>query len=274
MAPALPPEGSRRLPRHRWPAASGQAAEDLVAVEEPMGLRVQGADYAVLMRTPGRDEDLACGFLAAEGVLAGPEDLGAVAPCVVEEGVAINVALAPGVPFDGGRVQPRRVDSSCGLCGAHSIADLERMAPRALPPAPERMDLEVLQRAFGALRAGQELFAATAGSHGAGLVDAEGRLLDLAEDVGRHNAVDKLLGACLRAGDYPLAGGAGLVVSGRLSYELVQKAVLGGLAWLAGVGMPTTLAVEAAAATGRGLYGWVRDGGVSVYAGGTVFDGG
>jgi len=256
----------------------------MVAIEEPLGLRVQGRDYAILMRTPGRDLDLVCGFLAAEGILAGPEDLAAVAPCEVATGQACNVALAPGVPFDLRDLRMRTVSSACGLCGAQSIEALRLTAPRALPMPPPILEVEALLEGFAQLRRRQPLFAATAGSHGAALVrlvespdSSSGGLrtaqsleiLDVAEDVGRHNAVDKLLGASLRSGDYPLAAPTGLLVSGRISYELVQKAVLGGLAWVAGVGMPTSLAVEGAIATNRSLFAWVRDGGVSHYAGPT-----
>ncbi len=275
-----PPLGAARILRTR--VSSGHAAAapeaDHVAIEEPLGVRVQGHDYAVLMCTPGREEDLACGFLAAEGLLSGSEDLSAVAPCAPrggeeDMGRICNVALAPGVAFDPSAHQSRMVASSCGLCGGKTVADLRQAAPHRTPEPPAQLAVADMLTAFRTLRKAQDLFALTAGCHGAALVraDAKGPLLDVAEDVGRHNAVDKLLGARLRAGDYPLAAPTALLVSGRLSYELVQKAVLAGLSWIAGVGMPSSLAIEAAEATQLGLFAWVRDAGVSAYAGRTQF---
>lgn len=275
-----PPVGAARIRRTRVSSAHTDAApeEDYVAIEEPLGVRVQGHDYAVLMCTPGREEDLACGFLAAEGLLSGSEDLAAVAPCVPRAGEEdmgrmFNVALAPGVAFDPSAHQSRMVASSCGLCGGKTVADLRQSAPHRTPAPPAQLAVSDLLEAFRTLQKAQDLFALTAGCHGAALVraDAKGPLHDVAEDVGRHNAVDKLLGARLRAGDYPLAEPTALLVSGRLSYELVQKAVLAGLSWIAGVGMPSSLAIEAAEATQLGLFAWVRDAGVSAYAGRTQF---
>lgn len=272
------PLGAVRILRTRV-SQLGEAATptaDFVAAEEPLGVRVQGHDYAILMCTPGREEDLACGFLAAEGLLTGSEDLGAVAPCQprigeVDSGPLINVALAAGVAFDPSAHQSRLVASSCGLCGGKTVADLRQAAPHRTPQPPQQLEVGKLLDAFGALKKAQALFALTAGCHGAALLAANGSgpLLDVAEDVGRHNAVDKLLGARLRQGDYPVADATGLLVSGRLSYELVQKAVMAGLSWIAGVGMPSSLAIEAAEATGLGLFAWVRDDGVSAYAGRT-----
>ena len=258
------------------------AGPDRLAAEEPLEVRVHGNPLAVLMRTPGRDRDLVAGFLAAEGVVRGGEDLAGVERCPdPETGQPAenvwNAVLAPGVRFDPRERRFAPVGSSCGLCGARTLDALARELP-PLPPPPEAVALADLQAGFDALHERQALFAATAGSHGAALWTAADGVLDVAEDVGRHNAVDKLCGALLLADGYPVdpgevgAGAPALLVSGRLSYELVQKAALAGLPLLAGVGMPSSLAVEAAERAGMSLLGWVRDGGASVYAGPTRVD--
>jgi len=191
---------------------SGGAAADWLAVEEPMEIRVRGTSYAVLMRTPGRERDLAAGFLAAEGLIHAKDDVTAIEPCVnPETGQAEahiwNVAVAAGVCFDPRRLRRSVVSSSCGLCGARSLQELQQVTP-PLAPAPESLSLQALHCAFQQLRDAQSLFDATAGSHGAALWDPSAApLLDVAEDVGRHNAVDKLLGAQLRADHYPVSKG-------------------------------------------------------------------
>lgn len=254
-----------------------ETALDRLAVEEPLEIRVHGGPLAVVMRTPGRDRDLVAGFLAAEGVLRDAEDLAGVEPCLDPEtgGPAANVwnaVLAPGVPFDPRERRFAPVGSACGLCGARTLDALIRELP-PLPAPPATLALADLTAAFEALHQRQALFAATAGSHGAALWTPAAGLLDVAEDVGRHNAVDKLLGSRLLAGGYPVAPEEAdpplLLVSGRISFELTQKAALAGVPLLAGVGMPTSLAVEAAQRCGQALLGWVRDGGASVYAGAT-----
>ncbi len=253
-------------------------AEDLIAVEEPLEIRVRGQALAVLMRTPGRERDLVAGFLAAEGIVRDADELLAVEPCMdpatgQPEPNIWNAALAEGVRFEPESRRLIPVGSSCGLCGARTLDELERELP-ALPAPPAELSLLELQQGFDALQKGQGLFAATAGSHGAALWRPGGGLLDLAEDVGRHNAVDRVFGARLLAGDYPLEqaqedGPLVLLVSGRISSELTQKAAMAGVAMLAGVGMPTSLAVEAAQRCGQTLVSWVRDGGASIYAGPT-----
>jgi FdhD protein len=257
------------------PAGGGPARVEPVAVEEPLEIRVRGRPFAVLLRTPGRERDLIAGFLASERVLRGPEDLLAVEPCPPveprageEPGEAWNVALAEGVRWDPGRERATAmVGSACGACGTRMIEDLRRELPRRAGGAAPTPAPGALRAAFEELRRRQAGFALTAGMHGAALaaLGASGELLlrDAAEDVGRHNAVDKLLGARLRAGEWPLEGAAALLVSGRVSFEIVQKAALAGVALVAGVGMPTSLAVRAARAAGLGLTGFVRgDGGL------------
>lgn len=253
--------------------AEPRSAQDAVAVEEPLEIRVRGYSYAVLMRTPGREKDLVAGFLAAEGLLQGAQDLVAIETCLdprtkLPEPHIWNVSCAEGVAFDPRDLRQTVVSSSCGLCGARSLEQLEREMPSRKQAMPKSVSLQGLLEAFTELQGGQDLFQETAGSHGAALWDPEsGSLVDLAEDVGRHNAVDKLLGARLLAEDYPVQGALCLLVSGRISFELVQKAALAGVGMIAGVGMPTSLAVDAARTTGLALCGWVRDGGANVYVG-------
>ncbi len=257
----------------RRPLAGGPVEADAVAVEEPLELRLRGRPLAVLLRTPGRERDLIAGFLVAEGLVEAREDLLAVEPCPDPETGrpsphVWNVALAEGLAARPRAERLFPVSSGCGLCGARTVEALALEAPA--PPRPRRLPgPDELGCAFAALRERQRLFAATAGCHGAGLWDLArpaGELRDVAEDVGRHNAVDVVLGARFLAGEHPLTRPHALLVSGRLSFELVQKAALGGVALLAGVGMPSSLAVRAARACGVTLVGWVRDGGGWVYA--------
>lgn len=270
MSRELPGDTAPWQPFVAAPHDGGPLRVEPVAAEEPLEIRVRGSPFAVLLRTPGRERDLIAGFLAAERVLRGAEDLGAIEPCLDADGTAAahvwNVALAEGVAFDPRAARALTVGSACGLCGTRVLEDLRAGLPRALAPAPE-LAPAALRAAFAELRARQPLFASTAGVHGAalGFPDAHGALAlaDVAEDVGRHNAADKLLGAALRAGDYPLERPAWLLVSGRVSYEIVHKAALAGVGAVAGVGMPTSLAVAAARACGLRLHGFVRaDGGL------------
>lgn len=254
---------------------AGAVRIEPVATEEPLELRVRGQPFAVLLRTPGRERDLIAGFLASEGILQGPDDLRAIEPCPpsaggMPEDAAWNVALAEGVRCEADRARGGLVGSSCGMCGTRLLADLQRALPRRPgPPAPPPA-LAAVQRVFAELRGQQPTFQLTAGTHGAALAeispDGGLRLLDAAEDVGRHNAVDKLLGAQLRAGNWPLERPLLLLVSGRISYEIIHKCALAGAAAVAGVGMPTSLAVRAARAAGLRLLGFVRDGGGLCYA--------
>lgn len=273
-APRQPEEAKKSLQRGRLAAGAGEMvwAEDRVAVEEPLEIRIRGQAYAILMRTPGRERDLVAGFLASEGLVHAALDITATEACRNPETQEVeaniwNVALAEGISF-----QPRggsgMVSASCGLCGAQSLEALHKQLPGKRPTPPQSLSLQALTGAFGQLKKAQLLFAETAGCHGVGLwKPGEEALRDVAEDVGRHNAVDKVLGAQLRADAYPVEEELVLLVSGRISFELVQKAALAGIPVLAGVGMPTSLAVQAAADLGLCLLGWVRDAGANVYAG-------
>jgi FdhD protein len=234
----------------------GAVERDRVAAEEPLEIRVAGRSIAVTMRTPGHDEELALGFCLTEGIpataAAPPADL------------AANAVEVEAGDFDPERVQRNfYTSSSCGVCGkgaleavavAAKAVESDLAVPAALVAAlPER------------LRAAQPGFAATGGLHATGLFAEDGELLCLREDVGRHNALDKAVGWAFRAGRLPLARSL-LCVSGRLSFELVQKAVVAGCPILAGVGAPSSLAVELAADRRLTLCGFVRDGRLTVYS--------
>jgi FdhD protein len=227
---------------------------DEVAVEEPLEIRVDGAPLAVTMRTPGQDEELAAGFLHGEGLVAGGVRFH---PCLDANAVDVAGPLArdPG---------ERRfyTTSSCGVCGKGA---LEEVAVHSAPlPAGPRVARELLAMLPDRLE--QPEFARTGGLHATGLFDAAGSLLAVREDVGRHNAMDKVVGRALLDGRLPLHDRL-LCVSGRLSFELVQKAAVAGVPVLVGVGAPTSLAVALAADRGLTLAGFARGGRVNVYAG-------
>jgi FdhD protein len=230
--------------------------EDYVAVEEPLEIRVDGAPLAVTMRTPGHDEELALGFLYGEGLIDGPREAGLTADLAVN-----TIEVAGPLTSDPGA---RRfyTTSSCGVCGKGA---LEEVAVHAEPAVrgPE-IDRSLLAGLPDHLR--QPTFERTGGLHATGLFAASGELLVVREDVGRHNAMDKVVGRSLLDGRVPLHGYV-LCVSGRLSFELVQKAAVAGAPILVGVGAPSSLAVGLAAEQGMTLAGFARRGRVNVYTG-------
>jgi FdhD protein len=264
-------------------AAAGRA--DLLAAEEPLGIRVGGQALAMTMRTPGDDIDLAAGFLVSEGIVSAPGDITQIVICSGERcghsgsngapggaarhegaGNIADVALRPGLAI---RPEQRRAfltSSACGVCGKASIAELAVTAPRDLSADTVQVTPEVLAGLPDALRAAQRVFDVTGGLHAAGLFTAAGELLAVREDVGRHNAVDKIVGWALRSGRLPLSGCV-LLVSGRASFELVQKAVLAGVPVLAAVSAPSSLAADLAAESGLTLVGFLRGRSMNVYAG-------
>ncbi|MFZ5482035.1 MAG: formate dehydrogenase accessory sulfurtransferase FdhD [Myxococcota bacterium] len=246
-----------RVPVRRHPGGDG---EDEVPVEEPLEIRVEGEPVAITMRSPGDDLDLVAGFLFTEGVVDGPDDVRAMAE-VAEN--TVDVRLAEGVPAARARSADRALyaTSSCGVCGKASLDRLLRdVAPaRAWTPSPE-----VLGSLPARLRAAQPGFGVTGGVHAAALFDARGELLVVREDVGRHNAVDKVLGARFRA-DALDFDALGLVVSSRAGFEIVQKALVARVPVVAALGAPTSLAVEAARSAGMVLVGWLRGDRFNVY---------
>jgi FdhD protein len=253
-APA-PPYSAARVEVTRLPDGRGQRERDEVAVEEPLEIRIGGQPVAVTMRTPGHDEELALGFCLSEGLA--PEEAS------LTEDLAANTidVRAPG--FDPERLaRSFYTTSSCGVCGKGALEAVAVEAPRV------DSDLHVPAGLIAALpdrlRDSQATFAATGGLHATGLFDRSGRLLCAREDVGRHNAMDKVVGWAFRRGRLPLAE-ALLCVSGRLSFELVQKAAVAGCPILVAVGAPSSLAVDLAADRGIALCGFVRGGRVNVY---------
>ncbi|MGZ6694770.1 MAG: formate dehydrogenase accessory sulfurtransferase FdhD [Solirubrobacteraceae bacterium] len=231
---------------------------DRVAIEEPLEIRVRGRALAVTMRTPGHDEDLALGFLHGEGLIAAGAPV-AVGPPPDLAGNAVDVDAKllrdPGA-------RSFYTSSSCGVCGKGALEEVAVHAPPAAPgPVLDRALLAGLPE-----RLRQPAFEATGGLHATGLFDARGELVCVREDVGRHNAMDKVIGRALRDGLLPLRERV-LCVSGRLSFELVQKAAVAGAPILVGVGAPSSLAVALAADRAMTLCGFARDGDLNVYTG-------
>ncbi|WP_131739472.1 formate dehydrogenase accessory sulfurtransferase FdhD [Actinomadura roseirufa] len=241
---------------------------DTLAVEEPLEIRVAGKPLTITMRTPGDDFDLVAGFLAAEGVIASAEDLASMRYCAdTDEQNVLDVDLAAGVPApDDSMTRAFATTSACGVCGKSSIEALRSDRPYEVAADPVRLTPDVLAALPERLRERQRVFDRTGGLHAAGLFDAEGTLLALREDVGRHNAVDKVVGWALREGLLPLAGRV-LMVSGRASFELTQKAMQAGIPVLAAVSAPSSLAVDLAADAGMTLVGFLRGETMNVYAG-------
>jgi FdhD protein len=247
---------------------------DTLVAEEPLEIRLNGKPLAITMRTPGDDFALAAGFLVSEGVLGAAADLQNIVYCAgaTQDGSntynVVDVRTAPGVELPDISLE-RNVytTSSCGLCGKASLDAVRTTArfPIADTP-PVRLEPELLASLPDRLRDRQRVFDRTGGLHAAALFDEEGTLLDIREDVGRHNAVDKLVGRALQSGDLPLSRSV-LMVSGRASFELAQKAVMAGIPVLAAVSAPSSLAVDLAAETGLTLIGFLRGTSMNVYAG-------
>jgi FdhD protein len=262
-------EHLRSQPILRLRGDQAESCQDALTVEEPLEIRIGDQAVAVLMRTPREDFDLVAGFLYTEGLIRRPQDLGALSYCPSArppnlENV-VEVKLAAGVGFDLERFRRNfYATSSCGVCGKASIEAIRAQAPALAGTFAVRR--EVLYALEGKLRAAQAVFARTGSLHAAALFDAEGGLLVLREDVGRHNAVDKVVGAFIRAGLAPPEHSL-LMVSGRASFEIVQKALMGGIALVVAVSAPSTLAVELARESGMTLVGFLRGQGANVYAG-------
>jgi len=253
--------------------------EDTLAVEEPLEIRIRPAgggspfSFVTTMRTPGDDEDLAAGLLFAEGVLEGRQDLISLDrpnDPRVDADLRANVLMAtvsPPAPARAGSLQRATVmGSACGVCGKTSI---ENVIPADRPPigSPLKVSAEVLYSLPDRLRQRQSLFARTGGLHAAGIFSDQGDLRELREDIGRHNATDKVVGSALLREELPLSS-AILMVSGRAGFEIVQKAYAAGIPLVASVSAPSSLAVELAQAAGLTLVGFLRERRFNVYAGG------
>ena len=251
---------------------------DALAAEEPLEIRVDGKPLSVTMRTPGHDVELAHGFLLTEGVIGSSEDLLSARYCdsLDDQGRntynVLDITLAPGVePPDTSLERNFYTTSSCGVCGKASL-DAVKLKSRFSPAGdPVRVHYRTIVGLPDALREAQKVFSSTGGLHGAALFTADGELIVAREDVGRHNAVDKALGRCLLDGRIPAAGTV-LMVSGRASFELVQKAVMAGVPMMTAVSAPSSLAVELAAEAGMTLVGFLRGETMNVYAGSERID--
>ncbi|WP_225232907.1 formate dehydrogenase accessory sulfurtransferase FdhD [Klenkia terrae] len=261
-----------RTPVLRIRGAQHTTRPDTVASEEPLEIRLDGTPLAVTMRTPGDDFDLVHGFLATEGVIRSLDDVSSLRYCdsVDDSGRntynVVDVDLAPGVEApDTALDRNFYTTSSCGVCGKASIDAIRTKTVFDVPADETRLPLETLLALPDRLRAAQAVFDRPGGLHAAGLFTAEGELVALREDVGRHNAVDKVVGDAVRAGRLPLAGHV-LMVSGRSSFELTQKAAMAGVPVLAAVSAPSSLAVELAESTGITLIGFLRGDGCNVYS--------
>lgn len=252
----------------RWRWGERECEEDLLAVEEPLELRVGGESLAVIMRTPGHDAELAAGFLLAEGVIRSGDEIGAMAYCTDPERPelrnVLNIHLSADLSQEALRGRrPFLSNSSCGVCGK---ASLEALKLEAAPiESGLRVPTAVLYALSDTLRAAQAVFHCTGGLHAAGLFDGQGRLLALREDVGRHNAVDKLIGRAALVGELPLDDRI-LMVSGRTSFEILQKAAVARIPLVAAVSAPSSLAVALAQEFGVTLVGFLRGQSLNVYS--------
>lgn len=276
----MPSQNTQQVKICKVSALCNAEGEDTLAVEEPMEIRLgftregkrESRSVSITMRTPGDDFDLAAGFLFTEGIIAGREQIATIRHCGPLVGEAklrnvVRVELTPDVEIDFKRIERNfYTTSSCGVCGKTSLEALEFVGC----PAPLTDSLtvtpEVVHRLPAALREAQAVFAQTGGLHAAALFDTQGNLRGLREDVGRHNALDKLIGAELGEGRVPLTDRL-LLVSGRASFELMQKALMARIPILAAVGAPSSLAVELANRFHITLLGFVRENRFNIYSG-------
>ncbi|MDR2984239.1 MAG: formate dehydrogenase accessory sulfurtransferase FdhD [Nocardiopsaceae bacterium] len=267
----------RRLLRIRLPGdtADPQLTErsDLLAAEEPLGIRVAGEALTMTMRTPGDDVDLAAGFLVSEGIVRDADDIASIRLCdgttcghAGHEGIGniVDVDLRPGLAIRSSARRNFLTTSACGVCGKASTAELFVQQTWAIDEDQACISAAKLIAMPDELRAAQRVFSSTGGLHAAGVFGPDGKLIAVREDVGRHNAVDKVVGRALRQDMLPMRGCV-LLVSGRASFELVQKAVLAGFPVLAAVSAPSSLAADLASEAGLTLVGFLRGGSMNVY---------
>lgn len=273
----VPGRPMRRVRVARYGDDDGRRAEDVVATEEPLEIRLEVPGHAseehrvsVTMRTPGHDFELAAGFLFTEGVIRDRRALVDIRYCADVDPQEYNVVTArlrrPG-DFDPDTLNRNfYVSSSCGVCGKASIEAVEVQGCAPLPPDRPSVAASVIRAAPSRLRQEQEVFGRTGGIHAAGLMGLDGAPICVREDVGRHNAVDKVLGWAWLEGRVPLSDHV-LTVSGRSSFEIVQKALMAGVAVVVAVGAPSSLAVDLASRFGQTLVGFAREDGFNVYGG-------
>jgi FdhD protein len=273
-------DSSRKIEIWRSDGGERSAAGDVVAVEEPLEIQLssdsaEGAaakSVSITMRTPGNDKELAVGFLFTEGIIRGKDDIQSVTAVGQpdrETGArnSIRIETAPGVSLDLDRLQRHfYTTSSCGVCGKASLDALEVSGQQSLAAVETRFSGDTLLALPDRVRESQPIFVETGGLHAAAAFGPDGEILVVREDVGRHNATDKVVGALVGAGEVP-GHGLGLFVSGRASFELMQKTLVAGIPLLAAVGAPSSLAVETARAFGMTLVGFLRDGSFNIYAG-------
>ena len=265
-----PPQRSVELTQvTEWDDGIVRSVQDSLAAEEPLEIRINGAPVTVTMRTPGHDAELAAGFLFTEGIIQSGEQIARISAAVPQNGSKSNVVE---VQLKSTHFEPENLQrnffaaSSCGICGKASIESIRR---RDLPPLERgfRIDPELLCALPETLRAEQAVFSRTGGLHGAALFDETGELLAAREDIGRHNAVDKLIGWALMDGRLPLSRHV-IMVSGRGGFEIVQKALAAGIPIVASVSAPSSLAVQLARELGLTLVGFLRGRRFVVYSGG------
>ena len=264
-------EGSIAVDINKIGSGESRMQEDSVAVEEPLEIRIAHStpdgratrSLSVTMRTPGNDEELAAGFLFTESIISSPGDIASIDPCAEN---VVRVELAPDCEIDLSRLQRHfYTTSSCGVCGKTSLDALHAIGVEP-PAASVTFDADTLRAIPGKLRASQDTFEITGGLHAAAVFDAGGSLGITMEDVGRHNAVDKVIGALLLQDRLP-ATDKGLMVSGRASFELMQKALVAGIPLLAAVSAPSSLAVSLAQEFNMTLVGFLRGDTFNVYSG-------
>ncbi len=256
------------------PGGSATVRDDCVACEEPLEIRIEEKPLAVIMRTPGDDLELAAGFLKSEAIIRDESDLATIRHCTsgadpgLENVVEVRLSDARRTSAEAAlasRMAERSTvtSASCGVCGKRSIESLHVDRPPF--SAAAHVDLEVIASLPARLRAHQEVFERTGGLHAAAVFDARGQIMVIREDVGRHNAVDKCVGMLLLRDRLSELDGAVLMVSGRTSFEIIQKALVAGIQIVAAVSAPSSLAVELAQASNMALFGFVRDGRVNAY---------
>jgi FdhD protein len=262
------------VPIRRYVDGVPSEVRDMVASEEPMEIRVVTPDathsVAVTMRTPGHEFELALGFMLAEGLISGRQDVLDVSYCPdpdeIQQFNIVNVTLAPTAAFDPTMLQRNfYATSSCGVCGKASLEALRTFGAATVGISP-KITPAIIQQLPERLRATQAVFQRTGGLHASGLFTPDGELITMREDVGRHNALDKVVGHHVMEGDLPLSQHI-IVVSGRASWELMQKALAAGIAAVVAVGAPSSLAVDLAQEFGQTLVGFTKPDRFNVYAG-------